>query len=336
MTETSKNSEPSVAPSPEAELEQLFSAAESLTQQITGSVHEEEAAAPILAGEEPVRTETTAFASSVIEQPDAMKALDRTEADVHALKDLLTNPDAPTHEDNAASHTTPPSDEVADVAPLIQEVPLSETTSQKHAIAEAFEEPAPAPPHRRTIADLEEAAAKEEAEERAAAEQALAAKEAATKAQTATLEQPANLEMASKPSFGKRAIKGTVRLGKMILFLPPNLALSLVVLLDWPFRNWSIGVKKMLGMLGIITFLSGAAAWYLPGMLSHNPFESIPLSMTPEEPAPAEGEEAASSHGKKAPPAHGEEEASSSHSEKESSHAEKESSAHGESAPSHH
>lgn len=93
---------------------------------------------------------------------------------------------------------------------------------------------------------------------------------------------------------------------RTIVFAVPNICIRLLMLVDWPFRGMSPGVKNALGVIGLITMLMGGVAMVAPSMMKHNPYAAMPpfpQKAEPKEaakataPAAKQGSAPASGHG---------------------------------------
>jgi hypothetical protein len=87
-------------------------------------------------------------------------------------------------------------------------------------------------------------------------------------------------ESRPKGSFKERiaaARSSVTRTGHWVTNAVCRATATAFLVLDRPFANVPRRAKKLLGIIGLITLLTGVAAWVLPGMLEHNPYEHLPL-----------------------------------------------------------
>ena len=70
------------------------------------------------------------------------------------------------------------------------------------------------------------------------------------------------------------------RVSLSILRAIVNTPLRIIVILDQPFAEMSMGKKRLLGLVAIATVIGGIAAWVLPSLLDHNPFSDMDAGVT--------------------------------------------------------
>lgn len=93
---------------------------------------------------------------------------------------------------------------------------------------------------------------------------------------------------------------------RTIVFAVPNICIRLLMLLDWPFRGMSPGVKNALGVIGLITMMMGGVAMVAPSMMKHNPYAAMPPYPQKAEPKEAaKAGEPAAKHGSAPSPGKG-------------------------------
>lgn len=75
---------------------------------------------------------------------------------------------------------------------------------------------------------------------------------------------------------------GSVAAVRGLVILCLNAVLSVVSVMDWPFRSLSGEFKRAVGLCGIVTLVMGVAAWILPLLLDSNPFEGMETGIAVE------------------------------------------------------
>ncbi|MBI5763598.1 MAG: hypothetical protein HZA51_08755 [Planctomycetes bacterium] len=99
---------------------------------------------------------------------------------------------------------------------------------------------------------------------------------------------------------------GAIYMARTVVFAVPNICIRLLMLLDWPFRGISPGVKNALGAIGLISMMMGGVAMFAPSMMKHNPYAAMPPfpqkaepkeAAKPSEPAAKHGSAPSSGHG---------------------------------------
>mgnify|MGYP001496021029 CR=1 FL=1 len=197
--------------------------------------------------------------ADVLGDVDPLEAVERVEADAEELNDLLNDPDAPRIEELgnvAAESASEESDSKA-----VEQADLEVDVRQEAAVFSSsakFEDPV------ETESDasaLETAEAKRLAGEE---EEPAPAAEAAIRPPR----RPFKVVL-------KAAARSTIGVIKLCVIGIVHAGFRTIEILDYPFRNLSPFAKQIIGLAGFVTLAMGVAAWFLPGLLTSNPFESM-------------------------------------------------------------
>lgn len=91
--------------------------------------------------------------------------------------------------------------------------------------------------------------------------------------------------LTDKKSTGRRARRRLRQAAGIVAVMLRNIAVSLVnwlvrfiTMLDAPFARLSLNTKTALGLIGLVSLLTGAFALLAPRLLSHNPYAAMPLN----------------------------------------------------------
>lgn len=107
-------------------------------------------------------------------------------------------------------------------------------------------------------------------------------------------------------TFSGHVKHAAIYTARTVVFAVPNICIRLLMLLDWPFRQMSPGVKNALGVIGLITMMMGGVAMVAPSMMKHNPYAAMPPFSQKAEPKEAAKPSApAASHGSAPSSGHG-------------------------------
>lgn len=245
----------------DAELERLLDEAASLSQELSEEVGESSNEAP--QEEEGGQEEVVAPPADVAEEPEPPEAAgpptDAAEEreppssaeQAKPLPDLLQDPDSPAAAASAEAEPEPTTSEEA--APETSDPPAAPRPSVK--IETRDEEIA------------KEATSPEPAEEESS--------------QSEDAQEDSQEEVRPKgPSIKERLVSAcglAKRFGRAVPIGVANGCLTVMVLIDRPFRSVSPGLKRMLGLIGLATLLAGIITWILPDMMNHNPFAGMEL-----------------------------------------------------------
>lgn len=226
----------------DAELERLLDEATSLSREISeeaGEILDEAPAEKRIAEEEAV-----AQPAAVAEERETPPAADQAQP----LPDLLQDPDAPT----AAAP--------ADAEP--------EPATTEDAAREAGDPPVPAV-RSKGIETRDEEIAEKAASPEPVADESNEPEEAQ--------EEEGRPKSPSVKERLAAACRLAMSLGRAVPIGAANGFLTIFILLDWPFRNVSPGLKRVLGMVALATLMAGIAVWVLPDMMNQNPFAQMDL-----------------------------------------------------------
>ena len=230
--------EPPIAMS-DVDLERLLDEATSLSRELSEEVGEILNEAPTDEGGVQDEAVATTIETAEPEPPAAAEQ-------IKPLPDLLQDPDAPTAATPAEAEPEPTTNQ--DAAP--------ETSDP------------PAPPIRSKGIETRD----EEIAEKAASPEPVG--DELGKSEDAQEEE----SRPKGPSVKERLVascKLAVRLGRAVPIGAANGFLTILILLDRPFRNVSPGLKRALGLVALATLMAGIAAWILPEMMNNNPFAQM-------------------------------------------------------------
>lgn len=226
---------------------------------------------------------------AILDAPDPIQATQSVQASVDELRDLLNDPDKEVESKRMiATESGGTSNAVESRKPTVevdsggQSAAPAKKKSRKGAKfdlsqMQRAEPPEPSVTQSPAPASAPSAPAKAESVKPPPADQPVGADQA---------------ESPSRPSQSRlvvriidRAKSGAIRSvaavrGSVILCL--NAVLSVVSMMDWPFRSLSGEFKRAVGLCGIVTLVMGVAAWVLPSLLSSNPFAGMETGVAVE------------------------------------------------------